>query len=289
MDETDPNAATDCPICGSLSAPYCQKSSRGQSWRISRCGSCGHGFVVNRPTRQMLADMYANEADHHPIDKVAALHIEDRADCRTLAARVKRLSQLRGDALDIGCGDGAFSYYLAEAGYRPILIDLDPRAAQAAAKVPNSIFRQISFDDFIPDRPLAAIVMSQVLEHALDPLDWLRRAAKLLSPEGVLAVAVPNFGGIYRLLGARDPFIIPPIHLNYFTTRSLRVAIERSGLRHLRTESRSEVVLNNRLKAVGKVWNVLAVPFLNLTRAGIILREYAVPAESIENLAPPSA
>lgn len=277
MDPTTSDLEPRCPICGFHAMPYCQKNSRGEIWRIYRCTSCGHGFVGNRPAAGMLVEMYANETSHHPIDKVAALRIERRADCKSLATRVSRLSRERGDSLDIGCGDGAFSYYMAEAGYRPILIDLDPRAEQAAAKVPNSVFRRISFDDFNPERPLAAIVMSQVLEHALDPLDWLRRASKLLSPQGVLAIAVPNFAGIYRLLGARDPFIIPPIHLNFFTPRSLRLAMERSGLRHLRTESRSDLILRGKLKAVATGWNALVAPLFDLTKAGIVLREYAMP------------
>ena len=73
--------------------------------------------------------------------------------------------------------------------------------------------------------------MSHVLEHSLRPLDWLAHAAKLLSPDGILAIAIPNFGGIYRFLGERDPWIIPPVHLQFFTPRSLRRALESSGLR----------------------------------------------------------
>ena len=66
--------------------------------------------------------------------------------------------------------------------------------------------------------------MSHVLEHSLQPLDWLKHAWKLLSDDGILAIALPNFGGVYRFLGERDPWIIPPVHLQFFTPRSLRQA-----------------------------------------------------------------
>src|SRR5205807_7246343 len=98
----------------------------------------------------------------------------------------------------------------------------------------------------LPDRgPFAAIGMSQVLEHALDPMGWLRHARQLLIPGGVLVIAVPNFSGVYRLLGKRDPFLMPPIHLNYFTPKSLRLAFEAAGLSTVVMQSRSLMAMRN--------------------------------------------
>ena len=75
--------------------------------------------------------------------------------------------------------------------------------AFAVEHIPNSTFQRREFEDLTEESgPFDVIVMSHVLEHSLHPLDWLKHAAKLLSPEGILAIAIPNFGGVYRFLGS---------------------------------------------------------------------------------------
>ena len=88
---------------------------------------------------------------------------EDRTECRPIIDGILSRSPERGDSLDIGSGDGCFSFQLSQLGYRPFLIDLDPRAEQAAAHVPGAIFSRTRFEDFHANRPLSAIIMSQIL------------------------------------------------------------------------------------------------------------------------------
>lgn len=275
-----PSSAAPCPICGGTTRRFVEKTSHGQVWEIRACNSCGHGFVVNRPSLGRLKEIYSDHA-HHSCETPGSADLDARVDCRTLVADVTNLSAERGRSLDIGSGNGGFSYHLAKHGYSPTLIDLDPRAQQAAAQIPGVTFQLVALEDFADQGPFSAIIMSQVLEHSLDPLDWLRRARRVLSPAGVLAVAVPNFAGVYRVLGTRDPFLIPPIHLNFFTPRSLKLAFQKAGLRPLRDTSRSDLTVavpgkqvSLRRRVVGGVWNALSRP-LNLTNKGIILRGYA--------------
>lgn len=277
---SNPNSPNACPICGGTTRQFTQKTSHGQVWEIRKCNTCGHGFVANRPSLEKLKEIYSGDT-HHSCETPESLDLESRVDCRTLAADITKLSPERGRSLDIGCGNGGFSYHLAKQGYKPTLIDLDPRAQRAATAIPGAEFHLVALEDFADKGPFSAIIMSQVLEHALDPLDWLKRSQRVLSPKGVLAVAVPNFGGVYGFLGARDPFLIPPVHLNFFTPRSLNLAFEKAGLRPLWTTSRSELTVSIpgkktslKRRIVGGLWNTLSLP-LNLTTKGIILRGYA--------------
>jgi 2-polyprenyl-3-methyl-5-hydroxy-6-metoxy-1,4-benzoquinol methylase len=295
-----PTSTSTCPICGGTAAPYCAKHDYGHDWQIDRCGECGYGFVANRPTIAKLTQIYSKDESHLPYGQVTAATHAARADARNLASRAAALARGKGPSLDVGCGDGAFSFHLQAQGFGPpFMIDLDPRAQRTAtALVPGAIFRMCTFEDF-SDRAaahmaeagvspasgkFAAIVMSQVLEHALDPLDWLRRAAMLLCDGGILAIAVPNFGGVYRILGARDPFIRPPIHLNYFTPKALRLAMARCGLRTMRLDSRSEISMSRRAGIKGLLvrmlvaaWNATSI-VLNGSSRGVILRAFAMPA-----------
>ena len=296
----NPKPRSTCPICDCTDAsPYCTKSGHGEEWRIDRCPNCGHGFVVNRPRLERLVEIYSKQAPHGA-DVASQEKLASHSDAASLAGRVARLTPLRGPSLDVGCGDGSFSYHLQAVGFRPpFMIDLDPQAERAASVVPGAVYRMESFEQFSERAvehvtrvtgtgaatgeagPFAAIVMSQVLEHALDPMDWLRRAAALLGDGGILAVAVPNFAGVYRLLGRRDPFLIPPIHLNFFTRRSLSTAMARAGLSVVRADSRNRIGVSPRPGARGRViraaattWNLVSRP-LDHTALGVILRVFA--------------
>ena len=280
-----PPATVECPACGSAAAFYCAKTAYGQEWRIHRCATCGHGFVANRPTPQTLNEIYSTTDTHLPMDEPTSAEADAlRHASNPVVDTTARLSDERGDSLDIGSGSGVFSYHLQQKGYRPVMIDLDPRAEKAAASISGGIFRRSSFEDFTHDRPFAAIVMSQVLEHALSPMDWLRKARQMLTPGGVLAVALPNFGGVYRVLGERDPFIIPPIHLNYFTRDSLERMFGAAGLRAVKFRSSSQLPtrlptreFSLKRRVAGHLWNAVSV-VLDPTARGIILQGYAVPA-----------
>lgn len=283
---SEPESTTvPCPACGAPAPTYCEKSAGGQAWRVHRCKACGHGFVSNRPTPEVLNHIYAETDTHLPMDEPSSNEAEAAREAgNRLVDTICALTNERGDSLDVGSGSGVFSYHLHRRGFRPVMIDLDPRAEKAAASIPGGLFRRSSFEDFSHDRPFGAIVMSQVLEHALDPAAWLKKARELLSPKGVLAVALPNFGGVYRVLGDRDPFIIPPIHLNYFTRDSLDRMFRSAGLKPVHFDSSSEVITRHptrtfslKRRLMGTAWNAVS-GVLNPTSKGIILQGYAVPA-----------
>jgi 2-polyprenyl-3-methyl-5-hydroxy-6-metoxy-1,4-benzoquinol methylase len=274
-------------MCGASVREYVRKRRCGREWIIDHCRRCGHGFVRNRPTLEELRGFYAGLREEGPRRPLTVDALRNRPDCSELVKRIAALTAERSATLDVGCGRGGFSFHLAEHGFAPLtMIDLNPDSAEATRIIPNSTFKLSSFEDFT-DRcnnhgTFSAIVMSQVLEHALDPLDWLRRMRDLLSPDGVAALALPNFAGVYRLLGRRDPFLIPPFHLNYFTPRSLRAGLAAAGLDVPKMETTSCITvcsdarrsLSRRRMLLGRLWNSAAWA-LNSTRFGIILRAYA--------------
>lgn len=284
MSHTAPQPV-ECPACKSPAAFYLSKSAYGQEWNLHRCSTCGHGFVANRPTAEVLNRIYSETDTHLPMDEPAS----DEADALRhatvpLVETICKLSGRRGDSLDVGSGSGIFSYHLQKKGFRPVMIDLDPRAEKAAASIAGGVFRRSSFEDFSHDKPFAAILMSQVLEHSLSPMDWLTKARTMLSSGGVLAVALPNFAGVYRVLGKRDPFIIPPIHLNYFTKDSLGRMFAAAGLRVAKFGSSSQVNTRHptrkfsaKRRIGGAVWNAVST-VLDPTAKGIILHGYSTPA-----------
>jgi SAM-dependent methyltransferase len=101
---------------------------------------------------------------------------------------------LHGPFLEIGCGRGDVSAYLAEKGWHGAAIDFSEAAvAQASANLRP--FLQVT----VARQSLAevtgtfdCIVMWDVLEHIEDDRDALRLIERLLRPGGQLLLAVPS-------------------------------------------------------------------------------------------------
>ena len=282
-----PHAIADvpCPICSGKSRHFVTKRAQGIDWHIHTCKRCGHGFVSNRPSAEYLRLYYGSNRNSHAHSDASPTPAAASLGWKPAVAALRQAgAPLSGFTLDVGAGYGGLAYALSQAGYKPVLLDLSAEVLSLAASIPNASGACCSFEDFTWSSPLSIITMSQVLEHAIDPVAWLTHARRLMRPDGVMLVAVPNFGGVYRLLGRRDPFICPPEHLNFFTVASLTRAVQASGftVRSVRTDSR--VVLTHHAKrfsslrlVAGGLWN-LGSRVLNRTPFGIITTVFAKPS-----------
>jgi 2-polyprenyl-3-methyl-5-hydroxy-6-metoxy-1,4-benzoquinol methylase len=135
--------------------------------------------------------------------------------------------------LDIGCGYGFFSKEAQAAGFDVISLELAQNERKIAKDLIKSDPIASSFEEFeCPPESLAAILMSQILEHAFDVNGWIAKAHSLLAREGVVAIALPNYGSIFRkVMQEKEPYICPPAHLNFFSANSLSRLLENQGFK----------------------------------------------------------
>jgi hypothetical protein len=98
--------------------------------------------------------------------------------------------------------------------------------------------------------------MWDVIEHLTDPLQELKRAHRLLRPNGLLAVSTMNVDAWFpRLLGRRWPWYMQ-MHLYYFTPKTLRQMLDLAGFETVETVPHKRIVrlayLVSRLEAYCK-------------------------------------
>lgn len=97
--------------------------------------------------------------------------------------------------LEVGCGSGALTWFLARAGHRVTAIEINPSGADLTrryceALVPRPRVECTDFARFEPgEERYDAVVFFESFHHLLDPLDALRRCAAWLAPGGVVALA----------------------------------------------------------------------------------------------------
>jgi 2-polyprenyl-6-hydroxyphenyl methylase/3-demethylubiquinone-9 3-methyltransferase len=138
--------------------------------------------------------------------------------------------------LDAGCGNGEFSVFLAQLGYKVTGVDLSWTALnRGLAAWPNGRFAVASIEAGMPfaDGSFEAAWCTEVLEHLFDVHAALAEFGRILIPNGFLVITVPYHGLVKNVVIALagferhyDPYVS---HLRFFTRKSLNVCLLRAG------------------------------------------------------------
>jgi SAM-dependent methyltransferase len=138
-----------------------------------------------------------------------------------LSARLDRLAP-PGPILDVGCGDGHLVGALRRRGRRAVGLERVSTGPDVIAGV---------IDDVEGEGTWAAVVFWHSLEHLPAAGHALDIAAKLLAPDGVLIVAVPNAGSWQaKAFGERWFALDLPRHLVHIPARALSRRLARNQI-----------------------------------------------------------
>jgi 2-polyprenyl-3-methyl-5-hydroxy-6-metoxy-1,4-benzoquinol methylase len=192
-------------------------------------------------------------------------HPNSTLDARRIVDSVSQLLGPHGGRrfLDVGCGYGFFSREAIGRGFSVVPLEMASTERTIAAEMLGIEPVAASFENYeCSDGDFDVVLMSHVLEHVYDVNEWVEKAARLLRPNGVCAVALPNFGSIIRLLlGTGDPFICPPMHLNHFSGQNLSQLMAAHGLTVRKIEWASRIpptAFSRRLPSLLRPMGVLA-------------------------------
>lgn len=145
--------------------------------------------------------------------------------------------------LDLPCGDGMLTAQFAHAF--PEIVGVDASAAhlaEARTRVPGGRFYEALIEEFETDERFDSIFMLNILEHVIDPVVTLRKAASLMKDDGVLILHVPNANAINRriavLMGTLEsceelsPFDINVAgHRRSYVLETLQADVRAAGLK----------------------------------------------------------
>ncbi len=201
------------------------------------CGDCGTVFMHPLPTAEEVTRIYDDTYDGATTGYFAKVEKKIRRSRR----RMRYLSRfVQGGAfLDIGCNGGFMVEAARERGFDAHGLDIDGVSiAYARRHYPNNTFFHGTIENFaaVPEAPRFDFVYcSEVIEHLPDAQGFAAAVAGLLRPGGVFFVTTPDTSHWRRPrdLPAWDAFC-PPSHCIYFNPGSLRLLLERHGLRVVR-------------------------------------------------------
>ncbi len=271
-----------CPVCRSISQHWADKNN----YRICRCSLCDYGFVSPRPSLDFLMDYYESSG-HVPgvcVGGATAFNLDDvlsferhfpnsTVDAPRILNRINKLliPGIPKTFLDVGCGYGFFSKEAQAHGFRVSMLELAKNEREITQELTGIEPTACSFEDYdTSNGPFSVILMSQILEHALDIDLWIEKSKSMLVTGGVLCIAVPNFGSIFRyIMGANEPFITPPTHLNFFDTKSLSRLLKNHGFSVEFHESISRISTESLSRRLPKLLKPAQPVFNVMTKAGL--------------------
>jgi len=217
-----------CPACGEQSE-FCFEKKGYFIWRCNRCGSM---FVNNVPDAQELVALY-DKGEYYELDQDSVARIQNEG-----RRRIGLLSKFKtsGNYFEIGCAKGLQLDLAKGAGFKTFGIELSKENVEICREKGHEVIcgflEDIQFR--VPSRGFDVISCLDVIEHVETPLDFLSLAASMLAENGVMVLSTPNYSGpVAKVLREKDPYLIPPEHLNFFTLAGMHHLFRQTGLREI--------------------------------------------------------
>ncbi|MDR2816601.1 MAG: class I SAM-dependent methyltransferase [Proteiniphilum sp.] len=193
---------TNCPVCGSddLKKVFdaVDHFSSGEVFPVCDCSHCGFRFTNNFPSEDTIGKYYDSP------DYIS--HSDSRKGLRNKLYHYfrKRMLKKKVDLvaahatgnpirlLDIGCGTGYFLQAAQERGWIVSGVEKDEKARErATVRSGLKINDENSFRE-IKNASFDAVTLWHVLEHLEKLNETISKIRKIITPEGIVVLALPN-------------------------------------------------------------------------------------------------
>lgn len=228
----------ECSACKSRDQkvlfPNCIDLEYGQreGHDVYECLSCNLVYLYPTPTIEELLSFYPSY--YHGYKKsfsrltnfLISLNIKFRANL------YKKLIGKEGRILEIGAADGNDFFLLRQYGNWDFWgIEFNDDIAKRGRKNGLNIITGTLEEYDFKDTKFDLIIMNNLIEHVVDPEKCLKKAKKILKPEGIIVGETPNTHSLdFYLFGRYWGGLHIPRHTFLFNQRNLKLLGEKVGL-----------------------------------------------------------
>jgi 2-polyprenyl-3-methyl-5-hydroxy-6-metoxy-1,4-benzoquinol methylase len=219
-----------CPVCNSIrNKPFLacvDHTVSRETFQIVECESCGFKFTNPRPEESELGRYYKSEdyVSHSNTNKGFINSTYQSVRKYTLLKKLQLISKYfkTGNILDIGCGTGEFLNTCKNAKWQTIGIEPDDDARKMAIQNFDLDVRNESELKNLPESSFDIISMWHVLEHVPKLNERVEELKRLIKPNGVIIIAVPNCNSLdAKIYKEQWAAYDVPRHLYHFTPKDI--------------------------------------------------------------------
>lgn len=228
-----------CPLCHAKDIQFVLISSDFDTntgdYGIYQCENCKIHFTNPQIDIADIGLLYSERTsgDFLPHNAVITERLRQWRASLIVNSFFKQLNAKNVSILDIGCGDGLYSVALAQhsACQKLLAVDFHEIPPQRIIKTNLSTIRYQSINRLSEEEKQYDVVFCRhVLEHTVNPIDFLCYIKPLLKESGTIFIEVPNFNCIWRkLLGKYYFNLFLPRHFFHFEQKTLMQVVEKSG------------------------------------------------------------
>ncbi len=176
---------------------------------LYKCRECNLFFKYPRPSKEQLDELYKNANPEH-----WQYNLMKRDDWQ-IAIRFINNNMSKGTILDIGCWNGEFLSYM-EAGWKCYGTEINQFASEIAEDKGVDIIEG-NFDNLVsPPIKFNVVTAFNVLEHAEDPLSFIKMMSKVTNEKGLIIISTGNTGVLtWKLTKKKNYYCALPEHLSF--------------------------------------------------------------------------
>ena len=229
-----------CPLCHSDEIrEYLNVADHfltSDKFELVKCSQCGFLFTQDHPGIEETDRYYESAGYISHNDSAGGLSASIYRIAREFMLKRKRklvcsASGLnKGSILDIGSGTGHFLSEMKEKGWLAKGIEINDKAREFSIAEFNLEVLPHGSIGSLPSESFDAITLWHVLEHFQDPFSYAAEIARLLKPQGVCLVALPNCSSFdarhYKEFWAAYDV---PRHLWHFTPDTFKLFAKKRG------------------------------------------------------------
>ena len=232
-----------CPVCGceqnNLLYELCSNMAilgggfPAVKSRNVVCSDCGCVFVDADFSQCDFSKYYSDTS--MPIDYFKMFGKNESIDYyEEILSTFSRYLSPQSRIIEIGCGTGDFLVFLKNNGYSDVIgIDVSKKCIeQAKQKQVNCYIADIADVNFDSDHRYDVVILSHTLEHILDSGLCIENVKKLMKPNGLLYIEVPD-ASRYCDVNLSPFFFLTYEHLTHYSHQTLRNLGVKSGLKDI--------------------------------------------------------
>jgi 2-polyprenyl-3-methyl-5-hydroxy-6-metoxy-1,4-benzoquinol methylase len=218
--DADPAVAS-CPWCAERRADSLWRKPDAAKFWLQRCSACRLIYTMPQLRPDQIAGYYPRS--YYGDQNVRFNGVMEGLVGwfrRRRAARLRNFRKEPGNVLDIGCGRGHFLDWLRSWGWTCTGTELTDAAAYHAREILGLDVRVGAYEPgAFPEAAYDAVYLWHVLEHLPVVRTALSDMRRILRPDGMLVIAVPNLSSWQAQLCRYGWFHLDlPRHYAHFTT-----------------------------------------------------------------------
>ena len=231
-----------CPNCGdkNISKVLSAKdyTVSGEQFDIWECKNCTQRFTQNIPGANDIGQYYQSEnyISHSDTAKGFVNNLYHKVRKRTLVKKRKLIEEAtgktKGNILDVGAGTGAFLNTMKNAEWNCTGIEPDNNARKKALELYGLDLKESKELFLLPSKSFDAITLWHVLEHVHELHSYVEQLKNLLTTDGKLFIAVPNYTSAdAKMYGEFWAAYDVPRHLYHFSPKAMKTLLNAHGLK----------------------------------------------------------